>query len=355
MARTFLLIPLLMLFVYGCAPVPQQQAETLFFPELPNEPRMQFLTSISSDLDLGKRRGGFDQFLLGDPGARRLGRPHDFAPAPGRMYVSDTAHNMVLILDYDKKELRALATDRAARLRQPLGITVADGLLYVVDGAREQVLVFDHEEKYIRLYGSPEIFERPMDVAVYGDRVYVVDFFGYDIKVFDRDSGELLRTIGERGREEGQLDRPTHVKVDEEGNIFVTDSLNFRIQKFDPEGNYLHEIGFPGDVPGAFARPKGFDISQDGFLFAVDAAFENVQVFLEEKQFLVYFFGSFGNAPGFMYLPSPLIMDYDNVDFFKQYVDKDFEVQYLLYVGNQLGNYKINVYGFGKWIGAPLN
>jgi len=53
-------------------------------------------------------------------------------------------------------------------------------------------------------------------------------------------------------------------------------------------------------------------------------------------------------------MPNSIHIDYGNIKYFQQYVDKDFKVEYLVYVGNMLGKHKLNVYGFGEWIGDPL-
>jgi DNA-binding beta-propeller fold protein YncE len=72
------------------------------------------------------------------------------------------------------------------------------------------------------------------------------------------------------------------VTVDREGNIYVNDAFNFRIQKFDPGGNFLKAFGYPGDTLGGFARPKGLGVDREGRVYVVDAAFENVQIFEDE-------------------------------------------------------------------------
>lgn len=58
--------------------------------------------------------------------------------------------------------------------------------------------------------------------------------------------------------------------------------------------------------------------------------------------------------PGSMYLPAGVFIDYENVDYFRKYLDKDFKLQYLIYVSNQQGDHKLNVYGFGEWTGPAL-
>ena len=168
------------------------------------------------------------------------------------------------------------------------------------------------------------------------------------------DSGEQLLEFGSSGQQAGQFNRPTHLALDAAGNVYVNDSFNYRIQKFDPEGRYLKEFGYQGDTLGGFARPKGIGVDRAGYVYAVDAAFENAQIFDPESADLLLFFGGFGPHTGSMYLPSGLHIDYHNIERFRRYIDKDFAVEYLLYVGNMLGDRKINVYGFGKWVGAPL-
>jgi hypothetical protein len=49
-------------------------------------------------------------------------------------------------------------------------------------------------------------------------------------------------------------------------------------------------------------------------------------------------------------MPSDIVVDYDNVAYFSEYAHPDFELEYVVYQTNQLGN-KLNVYGFGEWTG----
>jgi DNA-binding beta-propeller fold protein YncE len=185
---------------------------------------------------------------------------------------------------------------------------------------------------------------------VYGDRVYVCDMQKHQVVVFDRITGKMLTAIGKVGEKDGEFNRPTHITVDREGNLIVNDAFNFRIQKFAPDGNFLQQIGTAGNTPGSMARPKGVAVDHDGNLYVVDAAFENVQIFSPEGKLLL-FFGGAGLEPGSMYLPAGIAIDYVNVPYFQKYTDKNFKIKYLIYVCNMTGANKLNVYGFGDWIG----
>jgi hypothetical protein len=59
----------------------------------------------------------------------------------------------------------------------------------------------------------------------------------------------------------------------------------------------------------------------------------------------MYFGGSY-TKPGDMWLPAKVVIDYKNLDYFQEYVHPSFNLKYLIFVTNQYGPDKINVYGF---------
>jgi hypothetical protein len=355
MKRTvFLLIALIALA--DCATAPRERQGVVFYPQLPQRPRLQFLLSISSEEDVGQRQGPLMEFLLGQPSSdKRLGKAYDIASSEGKIYVLDRSYKKLVIIDLAKREFDHLRDQRMGTLDDPSGIWVSeDDVKYIADMKRKQIVVFGRDNKFLRTYGGPDLFDKPVDVAVYGNTIYVIDMSQNKIFALDKTSGKPKWTTGELGNGEGQFAKPTHLVVDPQGNIFVNDSFNFRVQKFDQHGKFLKSYGFLGDAIGAFARPKGLAVDSDGHLYAVDAAFENVQIFDDETGQLLLFFGGPGEAPGNLYLPAGIHIDYRNVEYFSNFVDKDFRLKYLVYVGNMYGARKLNVYGFGDWVGESL-
>ena len=348
-----ILLSLLIIITFsGCARHDEEKIPVVFYPEPPQQPRLQFLTSISSEEDLEVRRSSFDNFLLGpDLSFASIGRPYDVASSKGKIYILDRKVNEILIVDLINKTFNALKTDGRGALRVPGGIAVShDDLKYVADLKRKQIVLFNANNDFVRAYGDGDLFEKPVDVAIYKDRIYVCDMLKHHILVLDKDSGEPILTIGGIGAEAGQLYKPTHISVDDKGNLFVNDAFNFRVQQYDAEGNFVQEFGFHGDQIGGMARTKGLAIDRQGHLYVADAASEYVQIFNNKAQLLL-FFGGPGIKYGNMYLPAGVHIDYENIEYFNKFADKNFKLKYLVYVCNMSGPHKVNVYGFGDWVG----
>ncbi len=356
---TFIVVFLIALS--GCATVGDvktEKDETVFYPPLPQRPRLQYLMSISSEDDLGgKKKVGFNDFLLGkDVYSKSIGKPYDISSERGKIYILDRAVRKVIYIDLTNREIDYIRDKRLGSLDNPAGIFIAeDEIKYVADTGRKQIVAYDKANEFLRTYGNKDIFEKPLDVVVYEDSIYVCDMEKNEVIVLDKATGELVKTIGKPGKKEGEFYKPTHVNVDHKGFLYVNDAFNFRAQKFDPDGNFIKSFGKLGDNTGCFARPKGIDIDREGHLYVADAAFENVQIFDDKTGRLLLFLGGPGNAKGSMYLPSSVHVDYENVDYFSTYVDPEFKLKYLLYVGNSFGRHKLNVYGYGDWIGPPLS
>jgi DNA-binding beta-propeller fold protein YncE len=95
----------------------------------------------------------------------------------------------------------------------------------------------------------------------------------------------------------GDFSLPTNVALDKEGNVYVTDTLNNRVEIFDADGGFISEFGTAGDGPGHFARPKGIAIDRDGHIWVADEVQSRVQVYDKEGRLLIYF-GQPGWYPG---------------------------------------------------------
>lgn len=325
----------------------------VLYPPLPQTPRLQFLKSYGSPEDFGERDSWFTRLVFGKRRTSEgLGKPYGVSVLGSKVYLCDTGHGDVRVFDLIRHKSHWLGKSANIELNKPVNITIDErtGEKFVSDSALKRVVVFNAEDRYARSYEDKDATWRPTDVAVSSAAVFVLDIANHQIRILDRASGSVLKTIGKAGSGEGDFFKPTNIIRDEEGNLYISDTVNFRVQKFDPEGRYLKSFGQLGREPGTFARPKGIALDRLGRLYAVDAGFDNVQIFDKDGNTLMVFGGT-GNDPGQMYLPAKVALDYDpgNRDLFQKLADPRMKLAYLIWVTNQYGPNRLSVYGYGDW------
>ena len=337
----------LLLLATACvAPVRKATGTPLFFPPAPELPRLQYLTSFSGLKDV-ETQSAFNRFVVGEKQDVKLDKPYGVGIFDGKIYVCDT-NATVVVFDLKKKIFENLkGAVGPGKLVQPTNISIeADGTKYVADPARGQIVAFDRDDQYVKAYGEPGSW-RPVDAVAFEDRLYVADVSNHLVKVFDKASGELIKTIGDKGEPDERLDRPTNLAFrTENGDLFVTDFGRFQVVKFDRDGHYKSAIGKPGDGPGHFARPKGIAIDRKGQLFVVDASYNNVQVFNKDGRVLL-FLGQGGEKPGDFLLPAKVAIDYDDLEYFREYLGAGFQAEYLVLVSSQFGPHAVSVLAYG--------
>ncbi|NWJ96234.1 MAG: glycosyltransferase family 39 protein [Chloroflexi bacterium] len=157
-------------------------------------------------------------------------------------------------------------------------------------------------------------FRTPRDIALApnGD-ILVLDSENARVQRFDKD-GKFLSTFGGSGRDDGKFalaqysSGPSGVTVDDEGNIYVADTWNFRIQKFDKDGKFLLKWGEGKDTtgttegnqqsPNVFYGPR--EMAYDAVhkeLYIADTGNQRIVVYNKQGQFIRQF-GEKGSTPG---------------------------------------------------------
>ena len=328
------------LIISGCATAPQQvEPERLVWPAKPLPTRVEFVRSIVSDEDLGKDTT-FSQkvfnFLSGEkPAVNRIVEPMGIAVSDDgqRVYVSDFTQLAVFIFDFEHKTFSKIGDTEA--LQRPMGIALdAQEQVYVVEQEKKGIGVFDRQGKALRFITDPSI-ERPTGIAIDRERgkIYLSDTSHtksnkHDIKVFTMD-GKLTATIGTKGTGAGQFLFPTYLALDPQGNLYVTDTLNSRVQEFDPSGKYLKTIGTRGNGWGMFDKPKGVALDSFGNVYVADSGWSNVQIFNQKAQILI-FFGGRGPLPGMLKNPTAVAIDKNNRIYVADYLNHRVEVYQLV-------------------------
>ncbi len=335
----------------GCATQSKKAPTYYFFPPPPDEPRLQYLTSFSSEKEF---RGGEDKslmnFLTGSkPLRRELAKPYGVAAGDKKFYICDTDLGVVIVLDLQTRRMRLLAAQGEGALKLPLNVAVdKDGTVYVADSQRDQVVIYDKNDNYVAALGTLGEM-KPRDVAVSGERIYVADLQKHGVRVFDKATRAPLFEIP-RGQDAtnklAELQTPTNLALDSQGRLYVGDTGGFHVQVFDAEGKYLRTVGEFGDGPGQFSRVKGVAVDRENRLYAVDTMSQVIQVFNDEGRLLT-FFGDPTAGKAIQNLPAKVMVDYEDVGVFQSYVAPNFKVEHLVVVINQLGGHKLSVYGFG--------
>ncbi len=126
-------------------------------------------------------------------------------------------------------------------------------------------------------------FNEPRAIAVdQQGNIYVADTLNHRIQKFSP-QGEFLKAWGEAGKEQGQFDKPKGIAVGPDGNVYVSDTWNHRIQVFDPEGNFLKTWGESGCGPDtAFWAPKGMDFDADGNIYLTNTGCHQIHKFTKD-------------------------------------------------------------------------
>ena len=166
-----------------------------------------------------------------------------------------------------------------------------DGFVYVADSRNNRIQKFDQQGAFVRAWGGlgsidtnpaePGKFNEPWGVGVGPDgSVYVADTWNHRIQKFDA-NGNFLLAWGHFGQADS-LDAfwgPRAVAVDNLGRVFVADTGNKRVVVFDADGHALSSIGGGGSDPGQLDEPVGVAVAADGTVFVADTWNLRVEVF----------------------------------------------------------------------------
>lgn len=314
------------------------------YPSPPDTARIQFLTSFSSSENTTGKQSAFSRFIFGESPVKPIKKPYGIAIHGGKIYICDTGMGLIEVIDLEKNTFDYFEPAGNGKLNLPLNCFVDDtGKLYVADGIRMQVMIFGPDGNYIGALGETDKF-KPTDVFVTIDTIWVTNIKNNRINVYKKDTRELLYSFpdAEQGQP-GYLYLPANIYVTPD-KVYVSDIGDFNVKTFTHDGKYLSSVGSNGSALGQLARPKGIAVDKKENLYVVDASFENIQIFDKNGRVLLFFGGPY-QGPGDMWLPAKVTIDYDNLTYFQKYVDQAYNLNYLIFVTNQYGPDKINVYG----------
>lgn len=273
------------------------------WPPPPDEPRIKLERILAGRADVEAGSKWKKKLLGASPQSPydRLRKPFAVAYDPqGRILVTDSGNAALVRFDIAGERMDVLGTQGSVRLGLPMGIDVAsDGTIFVADANLKSVVGYAPDGSLAGVFGRAGQLTNPTDVALSPDEslLYVADSKAHRIQVFDRETGEIRKTVGKHGAGEGEFAYPTSLAFDPEGNLLVVDQVNARIQVLDADLEYLDEFGALGVGFGDLVRPKDIAVDEVGFIYVTDNAFNNLQLF-DADFTLLTFVGSGGDGPG---------------------------------------------------------
>jgi DNA-binding beta-propeller fold protein YncE len=205
------------------------------------------------------------------------------------------------------------ANDRSKQLIRPQsGMVDARGRILVTDAGREGIIVFDEVEATLSVWDEAEPgrgFLSPVGIVDDGSDGYLVADadIGYLVRLNGDGSpnGDFGRGILQRPTglcRDGEFNGPTHMSFADD-RLYVTDTLNARIQVLSTTGEPLGTIGQRGLYIGNLVRPKGVVTDRDGHVYVIESYHDHVLVFSETGELLLPIGGT-GKDPGRFFLPA---------------------------------------------------
>jgi len=308
------------LLLSACSTLPDNTS-SIYWPKPPAKPRLVYELTLRNQSSLNPKlaEDRLREFATGlsNKGDRILLKPYDIAAHGGLVAVSDSLLSTVHIFDVPRKKLFQIGWRGDGKLKKPLGLAVdASKNIYVTDAILGYVVKFDPQGHYLGAIGHKDDFSRISDVAIddASGQIYVLDRGGvesqqHQVIVYSAE-GKRLKVIGKRGHGDGEFNHPNQLAVSKQGELYVLDAGNFRVQVFDVNGKFLRSWGRLGKQLGNLARPRGVAIDDDGKVYITDAAYQNFQIFNPKGQLLLNV-GSGGgqDLPGSYMLPAGIATD----------------------------------------------
>ncbi|MCL5961131.1 MAG: TIGR03663 family protein [Chloroflexi bacterium] len=192
------------------------------------------------------------------------------------------------------------------QFNQPRGLaTGPNGDFYVIDTGNGRVQKFDSSGTFIGKWGSFGAGDGqfgqiqgggPVGIAVDKQgNVYVADTWNHRIQKFDS-SGQLLVKWGSffntKGLEAENRAHPTGffgprgLAFDKDGNLYVTDTGNKRVIVFDSQGRVLRQWGVGGRGSGELNEPIGIALDANDTVYVADMRNKRVEKFDKMGQYL---------------------------------------------------------------------
>lgn len=272
----------------------------------------QLLAFINTHFGCGEPEPPSDNLAV-ENAPKFLTRIADAASTQGRIYISDPRVGSLYIYD----ELMALKGEIKG-LNKPLGVAVDSlGRVLVGNDGRDNIEAYDPATGELLAVFGEGLVKMPTAITIDGaGNIYVTDSRSDNVRVFNS-AYSPIRVIGRSGKGDDTLTFPMDAEIID-GEIFVADQGNYRVQVFDLEGSWLRSITFDGvegqncnwftgvcEIPGIPPFTKVQALSRDslGRLHVLDNFAAAVMIFNSGDGAYVTAYGGYGLDAGLLRVP----------------------------------------------------
>jgi DNA-binding beta-propeller fold protein YncE len=205
------------------------------------------------------------------------------------VYVADLYNGNISIFDKKGKFISYFkeADEKNKVIESPGGLRIKNEKLYVTDISKNKVFVFDLKGKKLlelggKTSGSGEgelLAPNAVTVDKNGD-IYVTDTGNQRIQIFDK-KGKFIKIINgsEDGKGSSIFVNPRGIGVSSAGVIYIVNNLTHNVYGFNKEGKKLFEFGGMGDQNEQFYLPNGLFIDENDQVYVTDTLNQRISLF----------------------------------------------------------------------------
>src|SRR6202140_254178 len=179
----------------------------------------------------------------------QLAQPYGIAvDSKNNLYVADQKVGAIFIFNTETRDVELIKNKTHGHFVRIIGLAMDDNdRLFVSDPGLNHVLVFNAEHKPEDVITEGLVSPGGLALDIENRLLYVADVEQDQVLVYDADSLKLKRRIGTGGQKHalttpGDFARPSGMAVDCDGNLYVADTLNNRIEIFDGDGKFIRTL-----------------------------------------------------------------------------------------------------------------
>lgn len=242
----------------------------------------------------------------GNSDAEQLRTPDGIAvDEDGNIIVADSGHSRIMVFDRNGKFVLKFGKKgtKKTEMMFPLGVAAHKGRIYVVSMIQSKLQIYTNKGKLVR----EVLVDRPIRVKVHKEKLWITtpgQLWTTDLK------GNVLRTYFRKGKAAGQLNYPNGIDFDSKDNVFLSDTMNNRIQIMNSKGNVIGAKGEPtkelNQKKRLFGLGMGLAVDDQDRIYVADAFSSAIKVFDHDGNSLADL-GEEGSNDGQLDHPSDIV------------------------------------------------